>query len=229
MIFEREWLHQKYIVEGLSCPAIGKLVNRDGSTIRHWLLKYGIPTRPRGHNREHLLVGQRKGFRHSEETKQKVGEASRQRGAVPYLRNGQHFLKGKRGDVVPNWKGGITPERQAFYRSDEWKKASRAVWVRDDGKCRCCGLDSRRFKRKEKLFHVHHIVTFANRELRASVHNLILLCDDCHYFVHSNNNVTREFLGDFWRWNIRYCREAEAEAERQAPTLFAMPEMEATP
>jgi len=45
-------------------------------------------------------------------------------------------------------------------------------------------------------FHVHHIVSFAVRELRAAVSNLALLCEDCHRFVHSNANTACEFLGE---------------------------------
>lgn len=221
---DRDWLYQKYIIEGLSCPQIGKLVNRDGSTIRHWLRKHGIPTRPRGHNREYLLKGQRKGFRHSPQSIEKIRQASVERGALPYLRDGEHYNKGKRGAVVANWKGGITPERQAFYRSEEWKAACREVWVRDDGKCRRCGLDSRHIDRSMISFHVHHIVTFANQSLRAYPHNLILLCDNCHYFIHSGDNIIGEFLGDYWRWCIRYCQEAEA--QRSKATLFDVSEFE---
>lgn len=191
----REWLYQKYIVEGLGAPEIGELVGRDPKTILYWLRKHDIPTRPRGTNyKQNLSNGRPKGWNHTEETKEKVRRATLRDGRVPYLRNGQHFNKGKRGAVVHNWQGGITPERQTFYRSDEWKRASRAVWVRDDAKCRRCGLDRRMVDKKKAKFHVHHIVTFADKELRASPSNLVLLCNSCHYFVHSKKNVDREFL-----------------------------------
>lgn len=189
-----EWLHQKYIVEGLGCPEIGKLVDRDGSTVRHWLLKYGIPTRPRGSDVRQQFkkgVATNKGIKHTEEAKQKIGEASRQRKAVPYLRNGQHWLKTAPREANPKWKGGITPERQSFQKTEEWKKVSAEVWIRDEAKCRHCGIEHAEGKRK---FHIHHIVNFKVKELRADPDNLVLLCSPCHRFVHSRANVDRLFL-----------------------------------
>ena len=43
--------------------------------------------------------------------------------------------------------------------------------------------------------HIHHIVSFADTDLRAEVSNLVLLCVKCHRFVHSKNNITQEYLG----------------------------------
>ena len=83
----------------------------------------------------------------------------------------------KRGENSSNWNGGITPERQEFYISDEWKKACSEVYKRDNAQCQRCG-------NKDNL-HVHHIVTFANKKLRADIDNLVLLCAKCHRFVHS--------------------------------------------
>lgn len=192
---DREWLYQKYITENLDCPQIGKLVDRDPKTVWYWLKKHGIPTRPRGTNyQRNLLNGRPKGWHHTQETKEKVGQASRQRKAVPYLKDGKHHLKGKRGAVVHNWKGGITPERQAFYRSEEWKEAVKAVWKRDNAICQRCGLNHREVDRRKNKFHIHHIVSFEVVELRCEVSNLVLLCRPCHYFVHSKENVQGEFI-----------------------------------
>lgn len=192
---DKDWLYQKYIVEKLDCVQIGKLVNRDPKTIWYWLKKHNIPTRPRGTGYEkNLLHGRSRGWHHTKEAKRKVSEASIKRGAVPYLRNGVHFNKGKRGAVVWNWKGGITPERQTFYRSEEWKEAVKIIWKRDNAICQRCGLDFRTVDRKATRFHVHHIQSFAIKELRAEPSNLILLCHTCHNWVHSKKNVNREFL-----------------------------------
>lgn len=47
---------------------------------------------------------------------------------------------------------------------------------------------------KQGTFHIHHIVSFKNKELRTNINNLVLLCDECHHWVHSNNNVAHEFI-----------------------------------
>jgi hypothetical protein len=198
---EKDWLYQKYIVEGLSMVDIGHLVDRDPKTIFQWMRKYQIPTRPRGSDpRQHFHAGDPRSFtgrKHSEATKQKIGEQSRARKQVPYLRNGVHFNKGKRGAVVANWKGGITPERQAFYRSEEWKEAVKAIWKRDNATCQRCCLHYGTVDRKTtKRFHIHHIVSFAAVELRCSLNNLVLLCHNCHMWVHSRANVDHQFIAE---------------------------------
>ena len=182
---------------GWGCPDIGWLCERDAKTVLWWLRKAGIPTRSRGSNaRQHFKPGHGTGVPrvHSAETIEKIRAASIDRGAVPYLRNGQHWLKGAHPEDNPRWAGGATPERQEFYRSAEWKAACRAVWVRADACCERCGLDHRAIDRDAETFHVHHIVSFSVRELRAAVDNLALLCRRCHMFVHSKANTAREFL-----------------------------------
>ena len=192
----KEWLYRKYIVENLDCVQIGNLVDRDAKTIWYWLKKFDIQTRPRGSNyKQNLLNGRPRGWHHTEETKRKVGKASRERGAVPYLRNGEHWLKTVDPEDNPNWKGGITPKRQEFCRSDKWKRVVKLVWKRDKATCQRCDLNFRDARKRDmKTFHIHHIVPFSNENLRCEPTNLVLLCRPCHYFVHSNDNVGGEFL-----------------------------------
>lgn len=98
----------------------------------------------------------------------------------------------KFGELNPNWKGGITADRQSFYASSEWKTACAAVWKRDKATCRRCGLkcdDS-----PDMPMHIHHIEPFATVALRADIRNLALLCEACHRFIHSKKNVQREYL-----------------------------------
>lgn len=100
--------------------------------------------------------------------------------------NGMH---GKTGLKNPNWQGGITLERQSLYSSLEWSDAVKAVWKRDNGVCQRCGKT-----KNEKEIHIHHIISFAVKEYRADANNLVSLCDDCHWFVHSKQNVNKEFI-----------------------------------
>jgi 5-methylcytosine-specific restriction endonuclease McrA len=122
---------------------------------------------------------------------------------VPYLRDGKHWLKDAPPEANPRWLGGVTPERQEFYRSAEWKAAVVAVYARSDAKCEHCSLDARTVERTFGFFDIHHIISFALREFRAEVWNLALLCERCHYWVHSKKNVDRLFLPgrcapDYW-------------------------------
>lgn len=164
----REWLEQKYIVEKLDCGAIAKLVKRNSKRIWEWLRDDGIPTRPRG------ALTSKSGFI--------KGEPSR-------------FLghKQKSGPDSPHWQGGITPQRQALYASDEWRMAVKIVYARDRKSCRRCGVPQKISALMGMKMHVHHIVGFRVKELRTVVSNLILLCKSCHLFVHSKRNVNHDF------------------------------------
>lgn len=188
-----------YTEMGLGCPDIGWLYDRDPKTVHVWLRSAGIPTRPRGSDPAQWFKrggGDPRSFsgtKHSDATKKRISVSSK--GRTPYLRDGQHWLHTVAPDQNPNWKGGATPERQEFYRSPEWKRAVKSVWKRENGCCQRCALDWRIVDRATTpSFHIHHLVSFATRELRASVENLALLCRPCHYWVHSNANVDGLFI-----------------------------------
>jgi len=99
-------------------------------------------------------------------------------------------MYGRNGDKNPNWQGGLTPERQAVYSSPEWASAVRVVWKRDNRTCQGC---DKRYDHSIP-FHIHHIVSFQVRELQTEPSNLVLLCIDCHHFVHSPANTQRLFI-----------------------------------
>lgn len=195
--FTREWLVNEYITNGKSGDQIAKEIGRDPKRVWEWLVNYGIPTRPRGTDYGNCfkkgMVSTFKGKSHTVEAKLKIREARVRDGGVPYLKNGIHWLKHE-GAVSPMWKGGITPERQAFYSSEEWSDAVKDVWKRDNAICQRCGKKHNQ-KTVRGTFHIHHVVSFKVKELRAKVSNLVLLCYECHKFVHSKKNINDEFLG----------------------------------
>lgn len=190
--FEREWLRVKYIDEGLDCVKIGVIVSRDAKTIWTWLKFYEIPTRPRGHTHGHLPKDGSpfRGKAHSEKFKSEMRARRIADGHVPYKRNGVHWLETP-GAVHPNWKGGVSAERQAFYECKEWRLAVRAVRARDGRTCQRCGRDQ---TSRRDPFDIHHIVSFDHKPLRAAVSNLILLCEPCHYWVHGRSNTQGDFI-----------------------------------
>lgn len=193
--FTKEWLYDQYITKGKDANKIAKEVGRDGKSVWNWLSLYGIPTRPRGHNASNLVrdgsvwVGRK----HSEKTKKIMSDAAIADGRLPWGKNNKPYWTGVKGSKHPSFKGGLTPERQAVYSSKEWVDAVKIVWKRDNAICQCCGKDHRNNENRG-TFNIHHIVSFQVKELQTEPSNLVLLCKDCHIFVHSKQNVTKKFI-----------------------------------
>jgi hypothetical protein len=166
--WEKVWLENEYLVKQRSAPDIATDWNVQPSAIEFWLRKHDIPRRS-------------------------ISEAR----AVKHwgLAGSKNGMFGKTGEGSPNWKGGITPERQTVYRTEEWKDAVRFVWDRDKGQCQRCL--KKQPKQYRKSFHIHHRISFDVADLRTNVDNLVLLCHQCHGWVHGKENIHRLFLGSF--------------------------------
>lgn len=194
----KKWLFTEYVTKKRTCNDIAKELSKDPKTIWSWLKKHEIPTRSRGGESSSgsfkkgskLWVGKK----HKEETKEKIKQARLKDGHVPYLnKDGVHWLKGHKGKCHPSWKGGLTPERQSFYSSEIWSNVVKEVWKRDNAFCQNCGKHHNTELNRGN-FHIHHIVSFQVKELRSELSNLVLLCKDCHLWVHSKKNINNKFI-----------------------------------
>lgn len=193
--FTKEWLINEYINNKKSANKIAKEIGRDPKRVWEWIRDYGIETRPRGHDTSHLLKdgSSFRGKKHTEEYKKNLSKISKEDGRVPWGKNNKHPLKGIKSELHPNYKGGLTPERQAFYSSIEWVRSVKEVWKRDKAICQKCGKHHNEDKIRG-TFHIHHIISFQIREFRADISNLVLLCKECHRWVHSNQNINKDFI-----------------------------------
>lgn len=162
---DEDWLLQNYVQLQRSAGEIATEFGTTNSAIFFWLRKHGIPRRTISEARKIKHWGQ-------------VGS--------------DNPMWKRCGELNPHWLGGVSPERQTFYNTEEWKQACSIVWKRDGACCRRC--KTHRKDVADMPFHIHHIVSFANKELRADPRNLALLCEECHHFIHSRRNVNREFL-----------------------------------
>jgi len=161
--WEKEWLEDQYWNKNRSAMDIANMFGVTENAIFYWLDKHNIKRR---------LI--------SETRKNKHWGSS----------GVDNPMWNKKGELNPNWKGGVTPERQEFYVSQEWRKACSEVWKRDKATCQRCGIK----KEGDMPFHIHHIRSFEVEEMRAKIDNLILLCEACHYWVHSRRNVNNEYI-----------------------------------
>jgi 5-methylcytosine-specific restriction endonuclease McrA len=214
-------LEQKYLAEGLGTARIARLVGRDPKRVYEWLVGYGIPLREKWkgnvpkpgpyHDSAWLRAEYERGqtladiaagcgvapgtvFRYV----RRFGLVTRTAGESARLTGRTHRMPGERnpmhGRRPKSWKGGCTPERQAFYSSSEWLAAAKEVWKRDRATCQRCGAKKRR---KDEKFCIHHLVSFAVKQFRARLSNLALLCEACHLWVHSRENVGGEFIKEW--------------------------------
>ena len=161
---DKKWLVENYVKQERSTGDIAKGFGVTDAAILFWLKKHGIDRRSLSEARKLKHWG---------------------------LSGVDNPMWNRRGDLNHNWKGGITPERQSFYVSQEWKTACSNVWKRDNATCQRCSLDKR--ESADMPFHIHHIKSFADKELRADETNLVLLCEACHHFVHSKKNTKNEY------------------------------------
>jgi len=165
--WDKNILEDLYITQKKSAQEIANMFNCKGNNILYFLHKHKIPVRNTSESRQIKYWG---------------------------LKGELNGMFGMNGELNPNWKGGLTPERQDFYISQEWKEVSQLIWKRDKGICQRCNR-----KKDEGIpFHIHHIISFQNKELRAIPKNLILICEICHIYIHSKENYEQQFIGEEW-------------------------------
>lgn len=194
--YTKEWLIHQYFDLKKDCNKIAKEINRDAKSVWNWFKYYDIKINKRGSYYENNLILDGsffKGKKHKQSTKDKIREIRLKDGHVPYLKNGEHWLKSIGKEKHPNYKGGLTPERQSFYSSLEWIELVKKVWSRDNAICQNCGKHHNTESNRGN-FHIHHITSFQVKEKRLDLDNLVLLCKECHRWVHSKNNINNKFI-----------------------------------
>lgn len=198
--FTKEWLISEYHEKGKSANQIAKEIGRDTKRVWEWIRDYGLDTRPRGTDYgQGFKKGQEskfKGKNHTQENKDKQRQRRLDDGRVPCYVDGVHWLHHYKDRKPASWKGGISPERQQVYSSVEWVSSVKEVWKRDNAICQKCGKHHNEEQNRGN-FHIHHIVSFMVKELRTEVDNLILLCRPCHLWVHSNENINKDFIREY--------------------------------
>ena len=155
---KKEYLYKKYIDEELSTTEISKLVDASSGTVRTWLVKFAIPTRPTG-------GAYKIGTKMSDESRRKMSVAK----------------KGKyTGAENPNWRGAeITDEvrERRSYNAKVWRQE---CVTRDEFTCTVCG--------SQENLHVHHILPFATHpDRRWDINNGQTVCSNCHEKIHNRS------------------------------------------
>jgi len=161
--WDKTWLEEHYKNKHMSAREIAQMFGVTENNILYWLSKHNIKTRKMSDIRSLKYWG---------------------------VSGADNPMWGKVDESNPNWKGGVTPERQSIYVSKKWKDAVKEVWKRDNAQCQKCKIK----KDKSNAFHVHHIKDFTYVEDRCNPKNLILLCEKCHHWIHSRRNKNGEYI-----------------------------------
>lgn len=89
--------------------------------------------------------------------------------------NALNLCKIQYGENHPNWKGGITKDRNIKESSKEYKDIRTKLL--DNGKCECCGCQDN--------LRTHHIIPYCVApEKFVDETNMVVLCEDCHRKYH---------------------------------------------
>jgi len=197
--FNKEWLENEYIVNKKSSNQIAREIGRDPKRIWEWIKDYGIETRPRGNGYGQGFkkggISPFLGMTHTEKAKSDQREKRLNDGRVPYLKDGVHWMShpDHKYSKPASWRGGVSPDRQAFYSTEEWANAVKKVWARDKAICQRCSKKHNNIGIRG-TFHIHHIISFMHKEYRSKHENLILVCKQCHLWIHSKKNENKEFI-----------------------------------
>lgn len=160
----KEWLEREYVERQRSASDIAQECTCTEANILQHLRKFGIPRRNMSTIRKSKHWG---------------------------LRGKANGMSGRTGETNPNYTDGSSPERQRLYASGEWKEIVRTVYKRDNYHCVRCGSPHT----GTRSLCAHHIKPWAgNPSLRFDLDNLITLCRVCHHWVHSRENVSREYI-----------------------------------
>ena len=106
---------------------------------------------------------------------------------IKFIEAGKKYRKTfPKGNLHPNWKGGISPARQKEYGNPQYLAFVSGVLTRDNYTCQDCGVKNGNGYNVK--LEAHHKISYAERlDLRYDIDNGITLCFYCHKQRHGNN------------------------------------------
>lgn len=100
----------------------------------------------------------------------------------------KHYSEIYTGENSPTWTGGKR------HYTGNWYSARRQVRARDKYICQRCGITEKDYGKELSVHHIKKYKSFENKNEANKLDNLVCLCEPCHRFVHSNQNVNKEWI-----------------------------------
>jgi len=92
-------------------------------------------------------------------------------------------MYGKRGKLAPNWKGGISEEKNSIRSSAKMKEWRVKVFQRDGYNCRRCGQHGGQLEAHHGCFPVRKLIKTKFEKYLYELQNGITLCKRCHNLI----------------------------------------------
>lgn len=168
---DREWLHQRYNIDGVKIADIASECAVSYATIRKWLKQHGLTHEKGGRSKEPWNKG--KQYVLGERTLTATWREANRRA--------------RSGAASNFWKGGMSTQRETIGR---WTtQRAFAVHERNGWTCQLC-------HQRAGVLHAHHVVpVWAEPSLACDEANLTTLCGSCHRSIHGRELDFVERLG----------------------------------
>jgi 5-methylcytosine-specific restriction endonuclease McrA/transposase len=153
---DKEYLQEKYIKQEMSITDISNECNVTPFTVRYWLQENDIEPRSIS---EGVKVWMPDNWAEIHGNK---------------ISGKNHPYFGLTGKDHPAWKGG-----NDWRDTGKWDEVRHKVYRRDDLTCQDCGAT-------DTMLHAHHLTPVNDGGDKYNMENLVTLCKDCHFTVHSS-------------------------------------------
>lgn len=108
---------------------------------------------------------------------------------------GEHYSESEMfsGDNSPKWTGGKITRNE--YGAN-WMRQRNRVRTREKYACKRCGKTEEDNKEELSVHHIKNFKLFSSYREANHMSNLVGLCRECHTFVHSNLNISNEYISE---------------------------------
>ena len=103
----------------------------------------------------------------------------------------KHYSQIYCGENSPTWNGG-----KSHHYTGGFYFARKLARERDNYTCQLCGITEEEYGQQMSVHHIKNYRLFEDKKEANELCNLICLCEKCHRFIHSNNNIDKLYISE---------------------------------